>query len=140
MSVLTILEIWHCWSSRKINQIYKTGKWWIIFEKILSRKRDEETKNSEETGISFRQSMVQIVYDMNCVSVSGLRAVHRFSIFKTAIKAWVRPGIGHTTFGFKNLLPVLPGKSKMAFKNRFLAQIITIGRIFEIQTVSTQVR
>ena len=36
----------------------------IIFEKILSRKRDEETKNSEETGISFRQSMVQIVYDM----------------------------------------------------------------------------
>ena len=62
----------------KINQIYKTGKWWIIFEKILSRKRDEETKNSEETGISFRQSMVQIVYDMNCVSVSGLRAVHGF--------------------------------------------------------------
>ena len=41
---------------------------------ILSRKRDEETKNSDETDISFRQSMVQIVYDMNCVSVSGLRA------------------------------------------------------------------
>jgi len=56
------------------------------------------------------------------------------------IKALVRPGIRHTTFGFKNLQSVLPGKSKMALKNRFLGQIITIGRIFEIQTVSTQVR
>ena len=57
---------------------------------MLSRKRDEETKNSEETGISFRQSMVQIVYDMNCVSVSGLRAVHGFSIFKRQKPEFVR--------------------------------------------------
>ena len=68
-----------------VSQNYpKSGFKVSIFENILSRKRDEETKNSEETGISFRQSMVQIVYDMNCVSVSGLRAVHGFSIFKTA--------------------------------------------------------
>ena len=51
---------------------------------------DEETKNSEETDISFRQSMVQIVYDMNCVLVSGLRAVHRFSIFKRQKLEFVR--------------------------------------------------
>ncbi len=56
----------------------------------MSRKRDEETKKSEETGISFRQSMVQIVYGMNCVSVSGLRAVHGFLIFKRQKPEFVR--------------------------------------------------
>ena len=43
---------------------------------------DEETKNSEETDISFRQSMVQIVYDMNRSHVTSeqrwLPPDHRF--------------------------------------------------------------
>ena len=58
-------------------------------------------------------------------------------IFKIqTAKVQVRPGLGHTTFGFGNLLPVWPGKSKMTFGDMFLAHNLrSIGQNFKIQTV-----
>ena len=75
MSVIYISRFGIVEAAGKLIKYIKLENDESFLKRYKVEKRDEETKNSEETDISIRQSTVQIVYDMDCGSVSGLWAV-----------------------------------------------------------------